>query len=160
MEPGYPNLISYEFLTVKLSLSRMWLAAAPDHGPVDAEFVMARSGWRHRKLRARAGEFMLTSTPRRGWNHGDDVGEMVREVLERRDEGLGPSLATWVLGRIPIEEFRRPAVGERYPEALVYDFPGTRQFRLGAEVIAIEWEAGLPGEGQRTALHVVNLALS
>ncbi len=186
MEPGYPDLAGYDFFEARLYLTKLWLIGGEGPAAAEAECILASPcKYRdvshplqqllnskdferperiltHRLERQQVTDdvFVLSSLPKRGWNHGKDVDAMLEEVLSRRPDSLGRDLANWALERVPIDRFQIPANADTFRRWPSYEFRLEREFKLNAEMVAVEWVASNFGDANPTKLHILNFDLN
>ncbi len=186
MEPGHPDLAGYEFFTAELHLTKLWLINDESRDAAEAEFILASSCKHQEESRplqqllrspdfvrpellttqrlgrgnAHNNVFFLTQLPRRGWNHGEDVGAMLEELQAKRPANLGASLARWALNKIPLAQFGILPSAQTFRHFPSYEFPLVHEFTLNTEMVAVEWEAPHIGNTNQTNLHVLDFDFS
>jgi hypothetical protein len=186
MEPGYPDLARYDFFDAKLYLTKLWLTDDKGSRAAEAEFILASpckfrdvshpllkqlqsseverperlTTLRIERVPVMGDVYLLNELPKRGWNHGNDVGAMLEAIKERRPDDLASDLARWALRKVPLDQFQVHASAQIYRSYPSYDFPLEREFALNAKMVAVEWVAFNIGDANPINLHILDFDLS
>ncbi|NKB98932.1 MAG: hypothetical protein GKR90_10625 [Pseudomonadales bacterium] len=164
LEPGYPDLVDYDFTQTELYLHRVWIDKELDH-IIEAEFLIKpiilpnKLDYSAKSLRGNDGlAIRLSHMPKRGWNHGDNVGDLVALARHRRPVELKAVLYQWLSKRLALDQFeisRTPFRG-----SLTHTFPRNDDFRIGAEILEVKWASSSLGLPHKLDLHVIDLHLN
>lgn len=175
MESGYPELISYKFIESKVYFTDLCILTEENSLSLcNANFRIAfnlikyLSKWIPKKRNQKvlyARHFFgdkdehsiepFPYPPKRGWNHGDNVGEMITEFHKRQKENHAEQFYQWLKTNIQLEKYINKQ--QKSSSYLKHKFPKSNTFKFHAELIEIKWQSvgiGFPDDIQ---YHIINL---
>lgn len=164
MEPGHPDLVSYKFIRQELQLSRIWIQEAdPEPIVLEIEFAPAQptlaqklGALLKRTTAAPRSNLFLSHQPRKGWNHGADVDELIIQFRAKRHDDLKQQIYRWLATRVPREKFRKAGPAEQFTSSLTVELPVIDEYRLAAELLESAWRQDITST-PNTQFHIAHI---
>jgi hypothetical protein len=161
MEPGYPDLISYDFVRTDIYLQKVWVDKDLSH-VLEAEFLIYSitvpddAQYGSRALKEGHGlSVPMSHLIKRGWNHGNDVGDLVDLARNKRPLNIKETLYEWLKNNEGFDQFETS--DSPYRNSLSRTFPNSDKFKIEAEVLKVIWDMPHIGMPYNLDLHIINL---